>query len=62
MIKNPLKINEKSIQNSLRKKIDFETHFGPILDQFGDPKSAQNGPKTGQDRPRPPKISEVELS
>ena len=41
-------------QNSIRKKMNFETHFGPILNPFGDPKSAQNGPKTCQDMPRQP--------
>ena len=39
-------------QNSIRKKMNFETHFGQILDQFLDPKSAQNGPKTSQDGSR----------
>ena len=53
---------KNQVQNSIRKKINFETHFGPTLDQFWGPESAQKGAKTGQDRPRQPKISQDELS
>ena len=38
---------KNQVQNSIRKKINFETHFEPILDQFGDPKSIEHRSKNG---------------
>ena len=38
---------KKQVQKSIRKKIHFETHLEPNLDQFWEPKTSQNGPGTG---------------
>ena len=36
---------KNQIQKPIRKIINFEPHFGPILDQFWERKAAGNGPK-----------------
>ena len=38
---------KNQVQKSIKKMIHFDTHFWSILDQFWEPKSTKNGPKTG---------------